>query len=166
MHLHATLDLPTGAHAAAGLLADPDHVRAKVTAGGAVDPQVDVTGTVDGAFTVTTRRLLPADQIPAHLRGLVGDRIDVRQVEAWEQPDEDGSRSGTVVVEIAGAPVRLTGRTTLQPVGPDASRVTYDGDVRANVPLFAAAVEEATRSAVLAVLETEHRATLDWLARS
>lgn len=164
MQLHVTIDLPTDAHGAARLLADPAYVQAKVRAAGAVDQQVDVTGDADGAFTVTTRRALPTAQIPAHLRSFVGDRIDVRQVEAWEAPAADGSRSGTVVVEIAGAPVRLTGRTTLSAEGPQAARVVYDGDVRAAVPLFAAAVEEAAASAVQAALREEEAVAARWLA--
>ena len=164
VQLHVTIDLPTDAQGASRLLADPAYVHAKVRASGAVEQQVDVTGSAEDAFTVTTRRSLPTDQIPAHLRGFVGDRIDVRQVEAWEAPAADGSRSGTVVVEIAGAPVRVTGRTSLVGVGPRATRVTYDGDVRAAVPLFAAAVEEAAGSAVRAALVTEETVAARWLA--
>lgn len=163
MQLHVTIDLPTDAHGAARLLADPAYVHAKVRTSGAVDQQVDVTGTADDAFTVTTRRALPTEQIPAHLRGFVGDRIDVRQVEAWEAPAADGSRSGTVVVEIAGAPVRVTGRTTLAGQGPGRTRVTYDGEVRAAVPLFAAAVEEAAGAAVRAALAAEEDVATRWL---
>jgi hypothetical protein len=161
VRLNHTLDLGTNAVAAAQLLADADFVREAVRAAGASDEQVDVTGSPAGQFTVTSRRSLPADQIPAHLRGFVGSRIDVRQVEAWEAAAEDGSRVGTVVVEIAGAPVRLTGRATLVPAGVRASRLTYDGELKAAIPLFGSAVEEATAGAIrgsLAVLaDIAHR---------
>lgn len=164
MQLHVTIDLPTDLRGAALLLADPAYVDAKVRAAGAVDRHVDVTGTPDEAFTVTTRRALPTAQIPAHLRAFVGESIDVRQVEAWEAPSDDGTRSGTVVVEIAGAPVRLTGRTTLTSVASDVSRVTYEGEVRAAVPLFAAAVEEAASNAVRSALLQEQAVAERWLA--
>ena len=164
MQLHVTIDLPTDVRGAAHLLADPAYVDAKVRAAGAVEQHVDVSGTADDAFTVTTRRALPTAQIPAHLRAFVGESIDVRQVEAWEGPADDGSRSGTVVVEIAGAPVRLTGRTTLTGVGDGASRVTYEGEVRAAVPLFAAAVEEAAGTAVRSALLQEQAVAERWLA--
>ena len=163
MQLHVTIDLPTGAADAARMLADPAYVHAKLRAAGAVDQQVDVTGTPDAAFTVTSRRALPTGQIPAHLRPFVGDRIDVRQVEAWEGPGDDGARTGTVVVEIAGAPVRVTGRASLAPDGPDRSVVTYDGEVKAAVPLFAAAVEEAAAATVLAALREEETVAARWL---
>ena len=106
MQLHVTIDLPTDVRDASRLLADPAYVHAKVRASGAVEQQVDVTGAADDAFTVTSRRALPTAQIPAHLRSFVGDRIDVRQVDAWEAPAADGSRSGTVVVEIGRASCR------------------------------------------------------------
>ncbi|MCC2312886.1 DUF2505 domain-containing protein [Cellulomonas sp. zg-B12] len=164
MQLHVTIDLPTDVHTAARLLADPAYVDAKVRASGAVEQQVDVTGTAAGAFTVTTRRAVPTEQIPAHMHALVGARIDVRQVEAWEAPLADGSRTGTVVVEIAGAPVRVTGRTSLTAARPDLARVTYDGEVRAALPLFAAAVEEAAGAAVRTALRAEQEVAARWLA--
>ena len=164
MHLHVTIDLPTDPRTVARLLAAPEYVRAKAEGAGAADPHVDVTGSVDGAFTVTTRRLLATEQIPPHLRGFVGSRIDVRQVEAWEAADEHGARHGTVVVEIAGAPVRVTGRSTLA-AAPEGSQIVYDGDVRAAVPLFAAAVEEAAASAVEATLLAEREVALRHLSR-
>ncbi len=164
MRLSVTLDLPTDARAAAALLADPEYVHQKVRASGALEQHVDVTGDPEGAFTVTTRRALPTDQIPGHLRGFVGTRIDVRQVEAWEAPAVDGARVGTVVVEIAGAPVRLSGRTALTPAGADRTTVTYDGELRATVPLFAAAIEQATAGAIRSALEVEQDVARRWIA--
>ena len=164
MRLSVTLDLPTDAHAAARLLADPEYVHQKVRASGALEQHVDVTGSADGAFTVTTRRALPTDQIPAHLRSLVGNRIDVRQVEAWEAPDPDGTRVGTVVVEIAGAPVRLSGRTSLTGTAAGSTTVAYDGDLRASVPLFGSAIEQATAGAVRSALEVEQVVARRWIA--
>ncbi|WP_421740902.1 DUF2505 domain-containing protein [Cellulomonas sp.] len=164
MRLSVTIDLPTDARAAARLLADPEYVHQKVRASGALEQHVDITGAPDEAFTVTTRRALPTDQIPAHLRGFVGTRIDVRQVEAWEAPAADGSRVGTVVVEIAGAPVRLSGRTALAASGAGSTTVTYDGELRATVPLFGSAIEQATADAIRSALEVEQDVARHWIA--
>ena len=76
---------------------------------------------------MTTRRSLPTDQIPSHLRGFVGNSIDVRQVEAWE-PLPPTARGGHGAPGHRGAPVRLSGRTRLVPAGPDAEHRSYDGD--------------------------------------
>lgn len=163
MQVLVTLDLPTDARAAAVMLADPLYVQQKVQASGALDQQVDVVGDADAGFTVTIRRGLPTDAIPAHLRGFVGSRIDVRQVEVWDPASEDGSRGGTVVLEITGAPVRLTGRVGLAVLGPASSRLTYEGEVKAAVPLFGAVVEEAASEGVRAALLVEESVAERWI---
>jgi len=152
VRLTLTVDIPADPHSAARLLADPEFVRETVRASGGTDEQVDVTGSPEGAFTVTSRRALPSDQIPAHLRGFVGNKIDVRQVDAWEAPAADGSRTGTVVVDIAGAPVRLTGRTALAGTPDGGTTATYDGDLKAAIPLFGSAVERAAAGAIQAAV--------------
>lgn len=162
MHLHVPLDLAGEPGAVAAMLSDPAYVHAKVLATGALDQQVDVVAGENGAFTVTTRRSLPTDQIPGNIRAFVGSRLDVRQVEAWEGPAADGARRGTVVVEITGAPVRLTGTTSLVGSG-GRSTLTYDGDVKAALPLFASAVEEAAGGAIRAALAAEADVAGRWL---
>jgi hypothetical protein len=69
-----------------------------------------------------------------------------------------------VVVEIAGAPVRLTGTVTLAPEGTDGAVLTYDGELKASVPLFASAVEQAAAGAVRSALQSEQDAGARWLA--
>ncbi|QTE30213.1 DUF2505 domain-containing protein [Pengzhenrongella sicca] len=170
MRVHVQLRYPATVATVAAMLADPAYGHARVAASGAVAHHVDVVDAADGAFTVTTRRSMPTDQIPANFRAFVGTSLDVRQVEAWEAGTT--TRHGTVVVEITGAPVRLTGTTTLAPVPdaaspdgaePGASLLTYDGDVKAGVPLFGAAIEEAAARAVRAALEAEQQAGSTWL---
>lgn len=162
MHLRVSFALPASPATVAEMLADPAYVEAKVRATGAIEQQVDVVPAEGGAFTVTTRRSLPTDQIPANMRGFVGSQIDVRQVEAWEAAGPDGGRAGTVVVEIAGAPVRLTGAVRLLPAE-DASTLSYEGDLKAAIPLFSGAVEEAAARAIRSALEAEEAVARRWL---
>jgi hypothetical protein len=162
VHLNVTLDLPADLPTAMRMLADPDYVHAKVRATGALDQQVDVVEAENGAFTVTTRRSLPTDQIPANLRAFVGSSLHVRQVEAWDTPRPDGGRRGTVVVEITGAPVRLTGTMVLAARG-STSTLTYDGDLKAGIPLFAGAVESAAADAIRDALSVEGVVAARWL---
>jgi len=162
VHLHLSFDLAAGAQDVARMLADPEFVLAKVVASGALDQQVDVVGTAGSEFTVTTRRSLPTDQIPANFRPLVGSRLDVRQVEAWEAATDDDHRRGTVVVEISGAPVRLVGTTALVGAGGRTS-LTYDGEIKASIPLFASSVEEAASGAIRSALAAEGQVAARWL---
>jgi len=166
MRLHLRLDLATDPRTAARLLADPAFMLETIEASSGTGGHVDVTGDPDDAITVTTRRSLPADQIPAHLRGFVGTRIDVRQVDAWEAPGPGGERAGTVAIDIAGAPVRLTGRTRLWESTPGTTSVVYDGDLRAAVPLFGAAVESAAAGAIRDATDVVGRVAADRLSRT
>jgi hypothetical protein len=171
VRVHVQLRYPASVRRVVAMLADPAYGHARVTASGAVVDHIDIAAGPGGAFTVTTRRSMPTDQIPSNFRALVGTSLDVRQVEAWEAGA--GTRRGTVVVEIAGAPVRLTGTLTLEPDGDgnargegegEASVLTYDGDVKANLPIFGATMEDAAAQAVRAALESEQLAGNNWLA--
>lgn len=162
--MSATVRYDAGIAEVTSMLADTAFVDAKVRASGALAQDVAVVGSADRAFTITTRRHVPTTGIPAQLRALVGSSLEVRQVEAWEPPDSGGERRGTIVVEIVGAPVRLTG--TLRLVGEGGSTTAHlDGELRASVRLFAAIVEEATADAVRAAIAAEERAAAAWLTR-
>ena len=164
MHLHVQLELAADVDTAGRMVADREYAEEKGRAMGAVEQHVDVVGDPAGAFTVTARRGLPTDDIPAHVRPFVGQQLDVRQIEAWEAPS-GGERHGTVAVEITGAPVRLTGTMVLAPAGDGASTLTYDGELKASIPLFGAAVEQAAGQAIEAGLVAEGRVAADWIAR-
>jgi hypothetical protein len=148
------------------LFADEEFVRwrAQRSAGDGDVSQVDLTGTVAEGFTTVVRRTLPLDLVPPQVRGFTGDRLEIRQAEVWEPP-LDGRLVGTVAVEIVGAPVRLAG-TMMLDAGPDGgSRLVYDGEIKATVPLFGSIVEDAAAKAVRTTLEAEAQAVAEWLAR-
>ena len=164
MHISATVHYDADMAEVTSMLVDTAFVEAKVRASGALAQDVAIVGAADRAFTVTTRRQVPTTDIPAQLRTLVGSSLEVRQVEAWEPPDDGDERRGTIVVEIVGVPVRLTG--TLRLVGDGGSTTAHiDGELRASVPLFATIVEDATADAVRAGLAAEEGAAAVWRPR-
>lgn len=164
MHLVVEHDLASGVAEVAALLTDPGFLaqRARSVSGG--DAEVDVTAGAGAPLTVTTRRSLPTDEIPQQLRRFVGERLEARQVEAWQEPAADGSRGATLVLEIVGAAVRLTGTARLTPTAAGC-RLRYEGDLHAGVPLLGPAVEQAAAGAIRATLADEHRVTQRWLTR-
>ena len=162
MHLTAEVRYPADIARVGALLADPDFVAAKVRASGASKQHVEVVRTSSDAFTVTTRRSMPTNGIPPQFRSLTGSTIEVRLVEAWEA-QRGQERRGTLVVEIIGAPVRLTG-TLLLTEDDGATTQHLEGELRASVPLFASAVEEATAQAVAEAVRAEERTAAEWLA--
>ncbi|GAA1710677.1 DUF2505 domain-containing protein [Isoptericola hypogeus] len=166
MHLTVELTYAADADEVVAMLADEAFVRwrATRTAGGTVE-QVDVSGSPGEGFTIAVRRTLPTDLIPTQVRPFVGDRLEVRQAEAWEPATgSGGGRVGTVALEIAGAPVRVTGTVAIEPLPGGGCRQVYDGVVRASVPLFGAVVAEAAAHAVRSTLEAEGEAGREWLA--
>ena len=163
MHLSATLHYDADVSRVGVMLADPEFVAAKLRASGALSQDAAVVGDPGQAFTVTTRRSMPTDQIPAQFRSFVGSTVEVRHVEAWEAP-AGGERRGTVVIEILGAPVRYTGRLHLSGTDGGGATLVVDGDLKASVPLFAATVEEAASGAVRAAIAAEQDAGTAWLA--
>ncbi|MCA5892796.1 DUF2505 domain-containing protein [Isoptericola sp. NEAU-Y5] len=165
MHLTVELTYPADADAVAAMLADESFVRWRAErAGPGRVEQVDVAGDPAGGFTVSVRRTLPTDLIPAQARPLVGDHLEVRQAEAWEGA-ASGPRVGTVAVEIAGTPVRVTGRVVLEQLPDGDTRQVYEVEVRASIPLFGATVADAAARAVRTTLEAEGAAGREWLER-
>ncbi|HWS58840.1 MAG TPA: DUF2505 domain-containing protein [Actinotalea sp.] len=162
MHITAQARFDADPARVSAMLADEAFVAAKVRASGALSQTVSVVGRADEAFTVTTRRQMPTAEVPAQFRSLVGQSLEVRQVEAWEAPSGN-TRAGTVVVEVTGAPVRMTGTMHLEGT-PQGTVVRFDGALKASVPLFGSVVEEATARALRTAIAAEERAGAEWLA--
>jgi hypothetical protein len=165
VHLSVDLHYPASLEDVTRMLASEAFVRWRAQRTGGPQSLVDladVTGSLDEGFSVVVRRTLPTDQIPGHLRAFVGSALEIRQAEVWE-PAAEGSRRGTVSLEITGAPVRMTGTVSLVALPDGGTRQSYEGELKATVPLFAAAVEEAAAGAVRATLASEEQAGVEWL---
>ncbi|WP_052436475.1 DUF2505 domain-containing protein [Georgenia sp. SUBG003] len=114
MRFAATTAYPADVETVAAMLASRDFVERKLAAAGALGTTCEVVR--DGAaFTVTTRAEMPTTAVPTALRSLTGDALEVRLVEAWQAPADDGSRTSTMSVDIPGVPVRIAGTQRLAP---------------------------------------------------
>lgn len=166
MRITATIDYPGSPEQVAQMLANPEYLRSRVTLGGATLEQADVVGGASGEFTATTRGRVPSETIPQHMRGFVGNSLEIRQVEAWQPADGQGRRIGTVVIEISGAPVRLTGTRRLVPSADGQSCTDHiEGELKASVPLLGPSIEQAAAPAVYAAIDAERKAASAWLTK-
>jgi hypothetical protein len=133
---------------------------------GALRHTVSIEASGDGT-RITTERTLPSDQLPDFVRRFAGDTLTVRRVDDWRPADGGGAgaggRNGTVVVEITGAPVRLTGRVSLAATGA-ITREQVTGDLKAAVPLIGGKVERAAEAPIRAAIAKEHEIGARWLA--
>lgn len=165
MHLRETLDLPLTPAAAAAMYADPRYADIRVEALRATSAETDVTGDVDGAFTVTTVLAMSTDGVPDVARPFVGSSVSVREEQSWHAPEADGSRDGRTVLTVVGTPASMTADLRIVPVGTDRSEVTIDGDLVAKVPLLGGRIEKAAVPYVSKVLRAEERAAATYCER-
>ncbi len=163
MRITSGHQLPASTAQIAQMLADEAFIKFRGNATEARIEDAVVTGSADADFTVTTRRSLPSELIPAQLRPFVGSKLEIRQVDAWER-EKGGVRIGNIVLEIVGTPVRMTGKVRLEPHAETGSLLSYDGDLKAAIPLFASTIEQAAAGAVRATMDQEATAAREWLA--
>ena len=162
MKLAADISYDASPDAVFAMLVDPEFQERKCVATGAVSHEVDIEQAGGGA-TITTRRTLPTDQIPDFVQKFVGPHLDVLQADHWGPAEADGSRRGTIVVEVKNAPIRLTGTLWLHADG-GGSRVAVEGDLKASVPLVNGKVERAAEQPMRSAISVEERIGKEWLA--
>jgi hypothetical protein len=118
----------------------------------------------DGGATIVSRRALPTDQVPDAFRSLVGSKIEIAQTETWGPAGPDGSRAGTLDIEVAGAPIRLHATLSLSAIDGGGSAELVEGELKARVPLIGGRIERAAEPAVRAAIDAEQRIGRAWLA--
>jgi Protein of unknown function (DUF2505) len=144
------------------MLMDPQFQEAVCQATGAVSQEVSVDPRANGA-TIRTTRELPTDDFPDFIKTFVGGTVHVARVDTWGPAAADGSRDGTIVVEIKGAPVRLDGTITLRPAGGGVVQ-SVEGNLKASVPLLGGKVERAVEPSIRSAVATEETVGARWLA--
>jgi hypothetical protein len=145
------------------MISDPDFQEAKCVATGSLEHEVDVSEDDDGVVAVYSRRTMPTDQLPDFARSFVGRTVMLRETQRWQPSATDGTRTGSVLVEIEGVPVRFTGSMVLTPDG-EGCHQPIEGDLKASVPLVGGRIEKAAAPAVLAAIRVEQRTGTAWLA--
>ena len=117
----------------------------------------------NGGATVTVVREVRA-QVPAAVRAMVGETIEIVATETWGSADADGSRTADVRVEVSRQPAGMTGQLRLEPAG-DGSRETLVGEVKVSIPFFGKTIEPEIAKAIRAALVVEGSEGRAYLAR-
>lgn len=145
------------------MLSDEEFQRRACQASGALGYESTVRAEGDRTV-IRTRRTMPTSSFPDFVKGMVGATLPLVQTDDWGPPGPDGSRQGTLSLEVSGAPLGVTGELTLSPGG-SGTVETIDCDLRARVPLFGARIETAAAPAVQAGIDVQRRTGTAWLAR-
>lgn len=162
MRVTAEMQYPAAPGEVFTMLTDQTFQDRKLSQTGALSWQVQVRVEAGGAV-ITSRRALPTDQVPDAFRALVGNEINISQTESWGPAGPDGGRTGTLVVEVAGAPVRMDARLSLSASGVGTVE-RVDGELKARVPLVGGRIERSAEPAVRAAIDAEQRIGQAWLA--
>ncbi|HET7475593.1 MAG TPA: DUF2505 domain-containing protein [Dermatophilaceae bacterium] len=163
MRISATIPYQATPDAVFAMLTDEGFQRRKCERAGALNQVVRITEQ-DGGALIVTKRTMPTREFPDFVRGMVGETIIVTETANWGAPDADGSRTGTMTVELGGAPVGLSGQLSLRPEGAG-SVESVDGDLKARVPLVGGKIESAAAPAIQAAIRVEQEVGTDWLSR-
>lgn len=161
MDLYSELRYDADPVAVFGMLTDEKFIARKITEAKALRHEVTVSRAGD-RVTIDLTRVMPPD-VPDFVRRFVGDTIDVHQVDVWEPADVDGARSGTISLDMVGAPVKCTGTMKLARSG-DASVVTIAAKIKASVPMFSGKLEDAVHQGLVHAASIEERVGRAWLA--
>lgn len=143
------------------MLTDEAYISRKTTAAKALRHEVSVSRQGD-RVTIQLTRVMPPD-VPDFVRRFVGETIDIKQTDLWEPAAADGSRTGSISLDMVGAPVTCTGSMSLTGNG-GGSVVSIKGTVKASVPLFGGKIEQAVHQGLTEAAKIEERVGRAWLA--
>ena len=162
MKISATLDYAATPHEVFAMLADVAFQTRKCEATGALNHAVSISAQGDRTVIVSSRDL-PTDDFPAFVKGLVGDTLAITETQDWGPPGTDGTRRGTLNVDIAGAPIDLDGTLSLAAAG-HGSVQSVQGDLKARIPMFGGQIEKAAAPAIESAINIEREIGQAWLA--
>lgn len=145
------------------MMTDNDYLSRKATAMGALEHDVTVSMLPTGGAVIRLERTMPA-MVPDFVRPLVGQTIDVAQIDEWEAAAADGSRRGRLTAHVSRAPVALSGGVFLDPNGKRGCVHRVDVEAKARVPFVGARIEKAIGELILVAARKEEQVGGQWLA--
>jgi hypothetical protein len=147
MRLQESIDYTAPPDVVYAMLTDPEFRAQVCERTHALDHAVSVDETA-AITTVTVWRSMAAD-LPGFVRSLVGDRLEVEQVERW-----DGMVRADLAVRVIGQPAALHGGIVLERVA-TGTRQMVDGRVDVNVPFVGGRIATEIARAIRAALAVE-----------
>lgn len=144
--------------------APPDRVVAMMRTESFLDQLAKRSGalshSVDVSSPVATLRLeVPA---PESLSTFIGKAITLVQSFRWDAGSPDGTRRGTLDVEVPGMPITMNASGLLSPDG-DQTIGEYAGDFTVRIPIVGRKVEKAALPFITDALDGLQRVGTDWL---
>lgn len=161
MDVHRVLRFRADPEAVFAMLTSEEFLRRRAQASHALSADVSVGTTPAGAVRSELRQTLPAE-VPDFVRKLTGPTIDLTEEIVWDDPAADRSRTGTITMQVQGAPVHLHGTVTLSLTSSGTEQVVR-AELKAAVPMIGGKIERAAEPAVIAGIDVLEDLGRDWL---
>ncbi len=162
MALTASTTLSAGVQRVTDVFANEEFVKhVSFTVGGELK-SFEINGPTSGAFTTTTVRTLPTARMPEIARKFLGATLTVTQHESWSAPAPDGSRTNSIKLAVAGAPLDVTAVQELTAAA-DTTVVELSGDVKSSVPFLGAKIAAAAEPVIGRALNLHATLAQAWL---
>jgi len=162
MALAASTTLAASAQSVTDVFTNEEFIKhVSETVGGELK-SFTISGPTSGAFTTTTVRTLPTTRMPDIAKKVLGDSLTVTQEESWSAPAADGSRTNSIKLTVAKAPVDVTAEQKLVANG-DTTVVELSGDVKSSVPFLGGKIASAAEPVIGRALNLQATLAQEWL---
>lgn len=125
----------------------------------------EVNGDTSTAFTATTVRSMGADKLPDVVQKFVKGGVKLTQVDTYDAPAADGTRTVRSEIKAGGIPVGATAIQTIKPLGEEETSVDVSGEVQASIPLVGKKIAAAAEPYIGKALTLQARAAEAWIAK-
>jgi hypothetical protein len=161
MKLREEIAYPADIETVFSMLCDPAFRRRVCEATYAIDHSVSVERE-DDVVVISVVRVMRAD-VPPMIRRVVGDRIEISQVERWAVVTQAGQRHADMALTVLGQPARMSATIALTAVD-GATRGTVDGELTVNVPIFGGRLANEMASGFRFALSVEAEVAKEYLS--
>ncbi len=164
MKISKALSFPGDPQTVFDMLCDPEFQAAKCVAAHA-DLHEEAVSQHGQDTKVVVSRSMKTDKMPGLVRSMLGPMLTIEEIYVWRPLLTDGSRRGTLLVSVIGAPVGLTADIALRANGSGSSVMTITGEMRAKM-FMGSQVEKLAEPWIVKGLDKEEETGAVWLAES
>lgn len=125
----------------------------------------EVNGDTSTAFTATTVRSMGSDKLPDVVQKFVKGGVKLTQVDTYDAPAADGSRTVRTEIKAGGLPVGATAQQSIKPLGENETSVEVTGEVQANIPLVGKKIAAAAEPYIGKALTLQAREAEAWISK-
>jgi len=104
----------------------------------------------------------PTPDVPM-ARQLLGPKVTITETVTWDDPGENGARTGRLALALAGLPAGADGPLVLEP-SPTGSSVVYDAELRVRIPLLGKKLEQMVEGYARKMIDALQSIGNEWLA--